>query len=92
MSAILFELGETILTSMAFLFLEANGQTAKEFLLRHAKGDWGEMQECAAAMNREAVSNKGMIFSTFKLLDGTEINVKTDPGHKVTTIYLPGED
>lgn len=92
MSAILFELGEVVLTPGAQDALEEAGQSAREFLLRHVKGDWSEMQQTDIDQNVIAVSNNGMIFSTFKLLNDTEINVKTDAGHQVTTLYLPGED
>jgi hypothetical protein len=92
MSAILFQLGEIVLTPGAQDALEKSGQSAREFLLKHGSGEWNEMQQCDLDMNVTSVSNKGMIFSTYKLLDGTEINIKTDAGHKVTTVYLPGED
>lgn len=92
MSAILFELGETTLSPGAQDALEEAGQSAREFLLRHAQGDWGEIQECDANYNQEAVYNKGEVFSTYKLLNGTEINIKTDIKKKQTNVYLPGGD
>lgn len=61
------------------------------YLDRHFSGDWGEIGKEDASQNDAMVSEKGMILSSYTLPTGTKIWIITDPGHKITTILLPGE-
>jgi len=91
MSAILFQLGQTVLTPGAQDALEKNGQSAREFLLRHARGDWGEVSEEDAIENDRAMVNGTRLLSAYSLIDGTKLWVITEGDGSVTTLLLPEE-
>lgn len=91
MSAILFQLGQTVLTPGAQDALEKNGQSAREFLLRHGTGDWGELSEEDAIENNLALVNGTRLLSVYSLLDGIKLWVITEPDRSVTTLLLPKE-
>lgn len=91
MSAILFKTGETVLSPGAQDLLEMNSRSAREYLLRHAQGDWGEdIPRDLHERNRDAVLEGGKIESQYWV--GTErLHVVTEADRKVTTLLLPSE-
>ena len=93
MSAILFQLGETVLSPGAQDALEKSGQSAREFLLRHASGDWGMVSEADHKLNQNALTagEEGRLLSSYSLTDDTKIWIITEADRSVTTLLLPEE-
>lgn len=92
MSAILFKTGETVLSPDAQDLLERNCQSAREYLLRHARGDWGEdIPDELAESNQRAVTEGGKLVSQYWV--GVErLHVVTSSDRKVTKLLLPSEN
>ena len=90
MSAILFKLGETVLTPGAQDLLDENCQSAREYLLRHGQGDWGDMSDEDKAINERALIEGNRLISQYWV--GVErLHVITEADRSVTTLLLPEE-
>jgi len=59
-----FPLGQVVATPGALAVLEATGRTPMEFLIRHARGDWGELDEHDRLVNEEALAHGGRLLSS----------------------------
>ena len=86
-----FPLGRTVATPGALDALKTNDQTPLEFLLRHATGDWGDLDADDKERNEEAIQEDSRIFSAYTLSDDTRIYVITEADRSVTTVLLPEE-
>ena len=91
-----FSLGQIVATPGAHEALEKAGQSAIEFLQRHARGDWGEVCDSDKRLNDEALVNGERLLSAYRTLKNTRIWIITeatdDDGQRATTsIILPSE-
>jgi hypothetical protein len=85
----IIELGFVDVTSAARTALDEAGQTADEFLLRHANGDWGEF---GTTFRPDIELKEGFrIFSSYILATGAKIWIFTEDDRSVTKILLPDE-
>jgi hypothetical protein len=87
----LFSLGQIVATPGALSALEKAGQSASQFLVRHALGDWGDLCVEDKQANAEALQEKLRLLSAYRLTDGTKIWVITEADRSVTTVLLPSE-
>lgn len=87
----LFSLGQIVSTPGALQALEAAGQTASKFLVRHALGDWGDLCPEDKQANDEAVADDLRILSAYRLSDGVKIWIITECDRSATTLLLPEE-
>ena len=86
-----FALGQVAATPAALETLKESGQTAAEWLSRHALLEQGNLSDDDHAANAESAQNKGLILSSFSTKKGEDVWVITDPGHEVTTVLLPSD-
>ncbi len=91
-----FELGQTVATPEALRHIEEAGQTAIEFLRRHAAGDWGDLGDADKAANAAALVDGSRIFSKYHTRLGVALWIITeavgDQGKRASTcILLPEE-
>lgn len=94
MSKVQFELGQILATPAAmreFCHLEIT-----DCLLKHARGQWGNLTLHDWNMNQSALNNGGRIMSVYKLSKGRVLWIITeaedDNGHRsATTILLPSD-
>ncbi len=93
-----FDLGNVVITRHAAQAMANFDNSAKKFaelLVRHATGDWGELDESDKRMNDRAVTDGNMILSQYRVSDETVFWIISDPvdaaGHRVTTVLLPEE-
>jgi len=86
-----FPLGMLVYTPGARDALEEAGQTATEFLLRHASGDWGDLGEEDRAENEFSLDKYLRLFSVYNLSTGQKVWIITEADRSVTTILLPSE-
>jgi hypothetical protein len=97
----LFPLGEIVGTPAVLQKLSNLNQTVEEYLFRHEKGDWGELDPEDKERNDSAVSgyidaNTGKtiysrILSSYELPDSTKLWIVTEADRSVTTLLLPEE-
>ena len=86
-----FPLGQVVATPGALEALTASGQTAADFLDRHAGGDWGDVDEHDRQANEDALVNDERLLSVYHTKQGERIWVITERDRSVTTLLLPNE-
>ena len=69
----LFDLGKVVATPGALDALERSSQSAGEFLTKHVRGDWGDLDADDAEANRTALLEGGRILSSYKTRLGDEL-------------------
>jgi hypothetical protein len=87
----LFSLGQVVATPGVLQAMEAAGNSARPFLVRHARGDWGDLCDEDRQSNDEALADDLRILSAYRLCDGTKIWIITEADRSATTILLPEE-
>jgi hypothetical protein len=92
-----FDLGQVVATPGALDALSRNESDAREYLKRHASGDWGSACTEDKQANDEALGTGARILSVYGLADGTKIWVITDgtvddQGTRPTTTILEPSD
>ena len=85
----MFALGQLVATSAALLALKEAGQKPVDFLMRHAAGDWGEVDAEDCQVNDTALGDNGQLLSRYHLETGVEIWIITEADRSATTILLP---
>jgi len=84
-------LGQCVITPAALDALRRNQDNSLRYLLRHSRGDWGEISEDDARTNAESVAASGGAMSVYKLADNTIIWVISDTAQGPTTLLLPDD-
>ena len=91
-----FELGQIVATPAAIEAMNSAGQNAREFLARHAKGDWGDVCPEDATANNQSLIDGSRLLSAYRLTTGEKIWLITeaadDNGNRASsTLLLPEE-
>jgi hypothetical protein len=86
-----FQLGRIYATPGAIDALEASGESAQDFINRHARLDKGELCDEDHRENLFSVDKPLRIFSAFKTTKGIKIWVITESCRSATTLFLPSE-
>ena len=86
-----FPLGQLVATPGAAEAFTRNNQEPTEFLRRHWRGDWGELDEHDVQENDLSLQQGFRLLSRYSLADGTAIYIITEADRSVTTILLPAE-
>ena len=86
-----FPLGKVVGTPGALRVLAANGRTPAEFLDRHARGDWGQVDAEDGRINDEALRSGDRLVSAYLLAGGERIWIITEADRLCTCILLPSE-
>ena len=84
-------LGRLYATPGAIEALERSGQSPLEFLVRHGRGDWGEVCAEDWRLNDESRTNGTRILSAYRTKSGDRIWVITEADRSATTVLLPEE-
>ena len=90
-SAILFPLGNVYMTVGAKEALEESSQFPSEFLIRHQKGDYGEVCEDDRQENDFSVKEGFRILSAYETAKRVKIWIITEADRSSSTILLPSE-
>jgi hypothetical protein len=85
----LFPLGRVVATPGALSRVTDSERV--DALVRHARGDWGEVSASDDAENRSALRDGLRLFSVYRSAAGTEFWVISEADRSVTTVLLPGE-
>ena len=86
-----FPLGRVFLTPGAIEVLAEAGQTAQDFICRHARLEQGELSDEDHRENLYSVSRRLRIFSAFKTAQGVKLWLITEADRSATTLLLPSE-
>lgn len=84
-----FALGRTVMTRAASAVLSP--QDVIQALLRHARGDWGEVDPDDAGLNEAALVDGDRLLSVYTSGDGERFYVITEWDRSVTTVLLPAD-
>jgi len=92
----LFPLGQILATPGALAALEEARSSPVIWVLRHAAGDWGQLDSQDVQANAEALRYGSRILSAYVLATGVKLWIITeaedDEGNReATTILLPSE-
>lgn len=90
-SPVLVSLGQVAITSGARDALTACGQEARSFLLRHLRGDWGDVTPRDQAANDRALRDGDRLLSAYTVGDGVTLWIITEADRSATTLLLPNE-
>lgn len=90
-SPVRFSLGRLFMTPDAIEILEEAGQSAQEFISRHARLEQGELSAEDYKENLFSVDKPLRIFSAFKTTQGVKLWIITEADRSSTTILLPSE-
>jgi hypothetical protein len=87
----LFALGAVVATPGAIEALKEAGQLPQEFLHRHIRGDWGDLDPHDVQANERAILDGDRILSAYSTKIGTRLWVITEHDRSYTTLLLPSE-
>lgn len=86
-----FPLGHLVMTQGAAAAFAATGEQPMTFVLRHVRGDWGELDEHDVQENEFSLVRGLRLLSRYTLRDKTVIWIITEADRSVTTLLLPEE-
>jgi hypothetical protein len=72
-------------------FAGAPDEDLNSYFVRHANGDWGEVDDCDRRANEYAVEHGLRVLSAYTLRTGQRIWIITEADRSRTTILLPEE-
>ena len=87
----LFALGRMVATPGALAAIEAADQIPLDFLVRHARGDWGTIGEEDRRENELALEKGLRVMSVYQTKTGGTVWIITEADRSATTILLPTE-
>ena len=87
----LFDMGKIVSTPGALDALERAGQSPGEFLAKHVRGDWGEVDAEDKTANDAAVQEGSRILSAYRLNTQIKLWVITEADRSSTCLLLPEE-
>jgi hypothetical protein len=86
-----FPLGRLLATPGALQALEKAGQQPQEFLDRHSKGDWGELDSHDIRENEFSLGRGLRLLSSYTTAAGDKLWIITEADRSTTTLLLPEE-
>jgi hypothetical protein len=84
-----FPLGRVVATPGALRALDESGESAFDFLYRHASGDWGELDEEDKRENELSLAHGFRVLSAYRLRSDEKLWIITEADRSVTTLLLP---
>jgi hypothetical protein len=87
----LFPLGQVVATPGALAALEKAGQTPFEFIARHLRGDWGDLDESDRKENELSLKKGFRLMSSYTTNAAEKIWIITEADRSSTTLLLPEE-
>ena len=84
-------LGTLVATPAALKALDEADQTPLPFLIRHAKGDWGDVDSEDSQANDAAVKDFARVLSVYTLSTRQVIWIITEADRSATTVLLPSD-
>jgi hypothetical protein len=86
-----FPLGRLLATPGALEALNKANQQPFEFLARHARGDWGDLDAHDIAENQFSLDHGFRLLSSYTTSAGDKLLIITEADRSATTLLLPEE-
>lgn len=86
-----FQLGRTVMTRGVHALVASGQFNPLPFLLRHARGDWGDLCDEDVKSNNQALRLEGRLMSSYKVGEMLILWIITEWDRSVTTLLLPSE-
>lgn len=86
-----FPLGKTVATPAALAVIEQAAQSPLDFLQRHARCDWGEVDSGDRELNDLALDDGTRLLSAYRTAKDARLWIITEADRSATTILLPEE-
>lgn len=90
-AADLFSLGQIVATPGALDLLMRHRISPIRLLLKHVRGDWGNLDPEDAAANHAALCGNARILSSYAIDGDDRVWIITEGDRSVTTLLLPSE-
>lgn len=87
----LFPSGRLVATPGALALLEQTNKLPVEFLSRHRRGDWGDLDEEDKTENELSLKYGLRLLSSYQVSESEKLWVITEADRSVTTLLLPAE-
>jgi len=84
-----FPLGQIVATPGALKAIRDTGKFAIDYLARHARGDWGELDPADWDANDTALIDGTRLLSAYNLTSGVVIWIITESDRASTCVLLP---
>jgi hypothetical protein len=84
-------LGQVVATPGALDALADAEELPLPYLIRHARGDWGDLSPEDVRANDAACETGERLLSSYRLRDGTKLWIITEADRSSTCILLPEE-
>lgn len=85
-----FQMGSCVITRGALKYLQDRGVEPLGLFLRHAAGDWGDLDKHDRDLNATALRTSGRIFSAYNFL-GERFYCITEADRSSTCLLLASE-
>ncbi|QVN19852.1 hypothetical protein JYG32_02175 [Burkholderia pyrrocinia] len=86
-----FKLGRIFATPAAVDVMNAARVSTIDLLIRHIRGDWGDLPESDRQQNERSVDAGLRLLSSYVLPNGQTVWVITESDRSATTFLLPGD-
>jgi hypothetical protein len=86
-----FTLGSLVATPAALQAIADSVQTPLDFLSRHCRGDWGDLDAHDRRANEAALKHGERLLSVYVTFKGVRLYVITEADRSSTCILLPEE-
>lgn len=87
----LFTAGRLVATPGALALLEQVNRSPLEYLSRHLRGDWGDLDQEDKTENELSLKNGFRLLSSYQVTDTVKLWVITEADRSLTTLLLPAE-
>ena len=87
----LFPPGRMVATPGALALLEQTNKSPLEFLSRHLRGDWGDLDQEDKTENELSLKYGFRLLSSYQVTQTEKLWVITEADRSVTTLLLPEE-
>ena len=91
-----FHPGQIVATPGAIEAMRASGQNAQDFLVRHLRGDWGDLDDEDRKLNDEALIDGSRLLSSYVTKANTKLWIITeaidDEGLRASSCLLIPEE
>lgn len=86
-----FKLGRILATPGALEVIADARVSIVDLLIRHLRGDWGDLSDSDRQQNEHAITTSQRILSNYVLPSGRTVWIMTDADRHATTFLLPDE-
>jgi hypothetical protein len=87
----LFSPGQIVATPGALALLERLQMSPTEFLLRHLRGDWGDLCQEDKTENELSLKHGFRLLNSYPVTDTETLWIITEADRSVTILLLPAE-